>query len=128
MSKKKIDTSERDTSSGQSLGDILSDAGLNPSAGAMKQPPSIEKKKGSPPIQSEPLYVRMEKKGRHGKVVTLISEFTGLTRDIEALAKQLKTKCGVGGSVKERVIVLQGDHRKKVVQLLQDMGYRTKGG
>ena len=70
----------------------------------------------------------MEKKGRHGKVVTLVSEFTGLTRDIEALAKQLKTRCGVGGSVKDRVIVLQGDHRKKVISILQEMGYKTKGG
>lgn len=127
MSKKKIDTSERDTSAQHSLGDFLSQAGLNVSKDANNTPapPEPPKRKG-PPIQKEPLHVRIEKKGRHGKVVTIVSGFTGLTGIIENLAKQLKTQCGVGGSVKDREIVLQGDLRKKVVDLLIKEGYKAK--
>lgn len=128
MSKKKIDTSERDTSAGQSLGDFLSKAGLNVSQDANNPPPPPEpKKQKGPPIQKDPLWVRIEKKGRHGKVVTIISGFTGLTGIIEGLAKKLKSQCGVGGSVKDREIVLQGELKKKVTDLLVKFGYKTKG-
>ena len=55
------------------------------------------------------MHVRIEKKARQGKVVTIVFGFTGLTGVIEELAKKLKSQCGVGGSVKDREIVLQGD-------------------
>ena len=117
MAKKRIDTSERDTSSGLSLSDILSNAGLQISKDASKQRdvelPNIK----GPVKQREPLHVRIEKKGRHGKVVTIIAGFTGLTGIIEELSRKLKSKCGVGGSVKDREIVLQGDLQKKVAGL-----------
>lgn len=126
MTKKRIDTTERD-SSGQSLSDILSKAGLQISNDAAKQPePEVPKMKG-PAKQKEPLYTRIEKKGRHGKVVTIVAGFTGLTGVIEDLARKLKSQCGVGGSVKDREIVLQGDLQKKVIGLLRDHGYQVKG-
>ncbi len=127
MTKKRIDISERDTSSGQSLSDFLSKAGLEISKDAAKQPEMEPQKVKGPVKQKEPLYVRIEKKGRHGKVVTIVAGFTGLTGLIEDLAKKLKSQCGVGGSVKDREIVLQGDLQKKVMQLLQDQGYKVKG-
>ena len=67
------------------------------------------------------LRVRMEKKNRGGKMVTVVLGFQGL--GIEALAKKLKTTCGVGGSAKEGEIILQGDVTKKVVEHLKKWGY-----
>jgi translation initiation factor 1 len=126
MSKKKIDTSERDTSAGQSLGDFLSNAGLQVSKNAANLPKEEPSKPQTPVKQKEALHVRIEKKGRHGKVVTIIAGFTGLTGVIVDLAKTLKSQCGVGGSVKDREIVLQGDLRQKVVGLLVQNGYKAK--
>ncbi len=72
------------------------------------------------------LYVSLDRKNRKGKAVTLVSGFIGSEEDIKNLGKSLKSRCGVGGSVKEKEILLQGDHRKKVVQLLENDGYKVK--
>lgn len=69
------------------------------------------------------LRVRIEKKQRGGKVVTLIDDFEGNEDDLTALGKQLKTKCGTGGSVKDGQILIQGDYREKIIQWLKDWGY-----
>jgi translation initiation factor 1 len=77
------------------------------------------------PANQQTLYVALERlKG--GKVATIISNFTGSESDLEALGKQLKTKCGVGGTVKDGVILLQGEHRNKVMNFLSGFGYKTK--
>lgn len=73
--------------------------------------------------EKQKLKVTLDKKQRAGKVVTLIDGFVGTNDDIEALGKQLKTKCGAGGSVKDGFIIIQGDYREKVVAWLKDWGY-----
>ncbi|MBN2416535.1 stress response translation initiation inhibitor YciH [bacterium] len=72
------------------------------------------------------LKVRREVKGRKGKTVTTVSGVGGSETAIEDLAKTLKQALGTGGSVKEGVIVIQGDHRKKIVDLLTEKGFTVK--
>ncbi|WP_142684250.1 translation initiation factor [Chitinophaga polysaccharea] len=73
------------------------------------------------------LRVTLDKKQRAGKVVTLITGFVGKEEDIQKLGKELKTKCGTGGSVKDGEILIQGDYKDKVIKWLLDWGYkRTK--
>jgi translation initiation factor 1 len=72
------------------------------------------------------LKIGLDKKARAGKKVTIISGFEGKTGDIELLSKVIKTKCSVGGSVKDREIVIQGDLRDKIQALLSGLGYRCK--
>ena len=72
------------------------------------------------------LRVHIEKKGRKGKPVSIVTGFVGSDDDLAALAKQLKVKCGVGGSAKDGEIVLQGTMKDKVVKTLVGLGYRAK--
>lgn len=69
------------------------------------------------------LRVRIEKKGRGGKTATLVSGFVGTSADLADLGRMLKSKCGVGGSVKDGEILVQGDFRERVISLLRSMGY-----
>lgn len=73
------------------------------------------------------LRVAIDKKNRGGKVVTLITGFVGTEEDLKTLGKLLKTKCGVGGAAKDGEIIIQGDFKLKVVELLKKEGYvKTK--
>jgi len=78
------------------------------------------------PPQQQNLRAVLDKSGRAGKQVTLVTGFIGKADDLETLTKLLKTKCGVGGSSKDGEIILQGDLRDKVVQALIKEGYKAK--
>ena len=78
--------------------------------------------------EKQKLIVRIDRRQRAGKQVTLIEGFVGKSEDLAALAKSIKTKCGVGGSAKDGEITIQGDLRDKVCALLQSMGYKAKRG
>ena len=61
-----------------------------------------------------------------GKAVTIVRNFVGAAANLETLGKELKIKCGVGGTVKDGIIIIQGNQREKVMKLLSEMGYRAK--
>lgn len=69
------------------------------------------------------LKIKLDTKHRGGKTVSIVSGFQMLEKDVEALAKQLKSFCGSGGSVKENEVIIQGDHRDKILQWLIKNGY-----
>jgi translation initiation factor 1 len=75
------------------------------------------------PKEKQKLRVKLDTKQRAGKVVTLIEGFVGAAEDMETLGKQLKTRCGAGGSAKEGLILIQGDYKEKVVTWLREWGY-----
>jgi translation initiation factor 1 len=75
-------------------------------------------------IQKDPVTCKFEK--RKGKPITIIDDYNGSDDDFKMLAKELKTKLSVGGSFKDRSIIIQGDYRDKIMALLKDKGFKVK--
>ena len=84
-----------------------------------KQDGNVEEEEETLPKEKQLLRIALDKRNRGGKAVTLVTGFRGTTGDLEALGKFLKVKCGVGGSAKDGEIIVQGDLRPKVLEILQ---------
>jgi translation initiation factor 1 len=81
---------------------------------------------GTVPPEEQCLRIILDTKGRQGKVATLIKGFVGKERDIEQLAKTIKTRCGTGGTVKDGDVIIQGDMRDRISDVLKELGYCWK--
>lgn len=89
-----------------------------------KEAPKPIEEKSNIWLQEEPLLCKYEK--RKGKPITIIDGYTGATEDFKVLAKEIKTKLSVGGSFKGESIIIQGDFRDKIMQILKEKGFKVK--
>ncbi len=84
----------------------------------------VTKPKSAIWMQKDPIICKYEK--RKGKPITILEGYNGKDSDLKTLAKELKTKLSVGGTVKQGKIIIQGDYRDKIMQMLQDKGFTVK--
>lgn len=84
----------------------------------------VVEKNNHPKLQKEPLRVELDK--RNGKPATLITDFKGTDDALKELAKDLKVKCGAGGSSRDGEILIQGDFRHKITDILENMGFKVR--
>jgi len=82
--------------------------------------------RASVPAQQQTVYLHRESSGRGGKAVSLVKNLVLSDDDLKALARRLKQECGTGGTVKDGNIEIQGEHRAKIAQFLQKLGYKVK--
>lgn len=83
------------------------------------------KVKSLPPAE-QTAYLHRESKGRGGKTVSIVKNLQLSEADLKALSKKLKKACGTGGTIKDGEIEIQGEHREKMAEVLQKLGYKTK--
>ena len=88
------------------------------------EPETIQEETHTLFIQKEPMICKFEK--RKGKATTLIEGYEGTDADFKMLAKEIKTKLSVGGTFKDDAIIIQGDYRDKIMQLLKEKGFKVK--
>jgi translation initiation factor 1 len=104
----------------------LTQSGLVYSTDPELMKPTEEEITETLPPAKQRLKVKIDTKHRGGKTVTLVEGFLGTEEDLETLGKELKTKCGTGGSAKDGLIIIQGDVKLKVLEWLQKWGYNAK--
>lgn len=90
-----------------------------------RQPAKTAAVKSLPPSQ-QTAYLHRDSKGRGGKTVSIIKNLQLSEADLKALSTKLKQACGTGGTIKDGTIEIQGEHREKIAELLQKLGYKTK--
>jgi len=90
------------------------------------KPEEAEEELDTPPAGEQDLKVYQDKKHRSGKTATIVRGFVGKESDLNDLGKHLKILCGVGGSVKEGEIIIQGEKRDRVMEILSEKGYKVK--
>ena len=78
------------------------------------------------PPAEQTAYLHRESKGRGGKTVSIVKNLQLSEPDLKALSKKLKKACGTGGTIKDGEIEIQGEHREKMAEVLQKLGYKTK--
>lgn len=98
--------------------------GLKSELPQVEESPVLVEVKPQKKRQTDPLRVELDK--RNGKPATLITEFQGKDDELKELAKMLKVKCGAGGSSRAGEILVQGDFRVKIVEILLEMGFKVK--
>ncbi|MCK5138106.1 MAG: translation initiation factor [Bacteroidales bacterium] len=86
----------------------------------------LEKGKKTLPPDQQSLYVRLDRKNRKGKTVTIVEGFDGTGEDLKSLGRELKSRCGVGGSEKDGNILIQGDFGDRIMALLKEKGFKVK--
>ena len=78
------------------------------------------------PSQQQTVYLHRESSGRGGKAASLVKNLVLSADDMKSLAKKLKQECGTGGTIKDGVIEIQGEHREKIANMLRGLGYKVK--
>lgn len=96
------------------------------SDGDLRNKPQKSAPEKSLPPNRQIVYLHRESKGRGGRGVSLVKNLALNEKDLKTLAKKLKQACGSGGTVKNGVIEIQGEHRERIAEILQKMGYKTK--
>lgn len=94
--------------------------------GDLRKPSQNNSAGKSLPPQQQTIYLHRESKGRGGKTVTLVKGLVLSEEEMKSLAKQLKQVCGTGGTFKDGIIEIQGEHREKIAEALRKLGYKVK--
>lgn len=94
--------------------------------GDLRKKQSGSSRDNSLPSQQQTVYLHRESNRRGGKAVTLVKKLVLSENDLKTLAKKLKQDCGTGGTIKDGVIEIQGEHREKIAEVLRKMGYKVK--
>jgi translation initiation factor 1 len=94
--------------------------------GDLRKEESKSQKTVSLPPRQQTIYLHRDSKGRGGSSVTLLKNLVLSQEDMKKLAKRLKQVCGSGGTIKENIIEIQGEHREKIAEELKKMGYKVK--
>lgn len=95
-------------------------------SGDQRKQSQVTLHKKSLPPQQQMIYLHRESSGRGGKAVSLVRGLMLSEDDLKSLAKKLKQECGTGGTIKEGIIEIQGEHRQKISEILQKLGYKVK--